>query len=364
MRRIKVNLPEKKVVVRSGKGTAELLVSHEIKKLITENAFFVVDKKVMKLYGDYIKEISNKFSKAYIFPFNASEENKTLLSMEKIYSAMLKKKFGRDTTVIAIGGGVTGDTAGFAAATFSRGVKLVHIPTTLLADVDSSIGGKTGINFGETKNIIGAFYQPEAILIDTKFLNTLERRELISGLGEVIKYAFLTDGKFFDFIIKSIDKIFEYDEKTLEKIIFDSVKFKISVVEQDEQESGLRQILNLGHTFAHAFEIEKNYALRHGEAVIAGLLSAIILSEKLGFLSSGIKERYFRLLSAIPYLEFNLNGISASSCFSVMLHDKKNRNGKIKFVLPIDFGQYAIGVEASRKDVIKSINETIELFAS
>ncbi len=363
MKKLNLNLPDKKIDVFAGEGAADLLALPRIKKLINDNVFIVADKNALKLFGDLINGLASEFPRSYVFPFNATEKNKTFAGIEKIYSTMLKKNFGRDTTVVAIGGGVTGDAAGFVAATFSRGVKLVQIPTTLLAAVDSSIGGKTGINFADTKNIIGSFYQPESILIDSRFIKTLDKRELVSGLGEVIKYAFLTNEKFFNFISKNIDKFFSCDKKALNKIILDSVKIKISVVEQDEMETGLRQILNLGHTFAHAYEIEKNYTLRHGEAVIAGIVSAILLSEKMGLSATGLKEKYFRLLAAIPQLAINLKGINASSCYKVMLHDKKNRDGKVKFVLPIDFGEYAIGVEAGRKDIVNSIKETSELFS-
>ena len=362
MKKIKLSLPGKEIPFFIGAGV-EKSITRELSKIgIKNNVFIVVDKNVYKHFRVKIDSIADEFTSSYIFQFTANEKNKNFDGVEKIYNSLLRKKFGRDTTLLAIGGGVIGDTAGFAASTFSRGIKLVHVPTTLLAAVDSSIGGKTGINYGATKNIIGSFYQPEAVFIDVNFLTTLATRELVSGLGEVIKYGLLTDGKFFDYVDRNITQVFNYELKTLNKIITESVKFKISVVELDEKESGLRQILNLGHTFAHAYEIEKNYSIRHGEAVLAGMMSAIILSEKLGMLNHGLKEKYFRLLAKIDMIKFSLNNIDEKMCYSVMQHDKKNRDGKIKFVLPIDFGQFAIGVEAKKKDVISSISETIALF--
>ncbi len=363
MKKIELNLPQKNIEIVIGKGAVNVLLSKSGRKELTENAFIIADKNVYKFFPETVKNIANAFVRSRIYSFNATEKNKSFEGIEKIYTSLINMKFGRDTTIIAVGGGVTGDVAGFVASTYSRGVKLIHIPTTLLAAVDSSIGGKTGINFNETKNIIGSFYQPEKILIDTNFLITLEKRELISGFGEILKYALLTDGKFFNYLVKNLDQIFEYNLKTLEKIILESAKFKVSVVEEDEKESGLRQLLNLGHTFAHAYEVEKNYKLRHGEAVIAGLVSATLLSEKLGYLNSNLKSKLFRLIAGLAELNFSLAKINPPKCYSIMLHDKKNRDGKIKFVLPIDFGEYLLGVEADRKIVLQTIEETIELFS-
>ena len=362
MKKINLLLSNKEIPFFIGTGIENSIYKELSKIGITNNIFIVVDRKVHKLFRQKIDSISSVFSNSHVLQFTANENNKNSTGVEKIYNALLRKNFGRDTTLIAIGGGVVGDTAGFAASTFARGIKLVHIPTTLLAAVDSSIGGKTGINYNETKNIIGSFYQPEAVFVDVEFITTLDTRELVSGLGEIIKYGILTDGKLFNYVTRNLDRIFSYDFKTLNKVISESVHFKINVVEVDEKESGLRQILNLGHTFAHAFEIEKNYSLRHGEAVLAGIMSAIILSEKLGILNSELKEKYFRFLAKLEQLEFSLENIDENKCYSIMRHDKKNRNGKIKFVLPIDFGQFAIGVEARKYDVISAISETKALF--
>jgi 3-dehydroquinate synthase len=362
MKKINLSLPNKEIPFFVGPGI-ENSIKKELSKIgITDNIFIVVDRKVYRLFKEKIDSISTSFDKSYILKFTANEKNKNFAGVEKIYNSLLRKRFGRDATLIAIGGGVVGDTAGFAASTFSRGINLVHIPTTLLAAVDSSIGGKTGINYNETKNIVGSFYQPEAVFIDVEFLTTLDSREFVSGLGEVIKYGFLTDGKLFEYVSRNLNRVFDYDIKILNKIISESVNFKINVVEVDEKESGLRQILNLGHTFAHAFEIEMNYQLRHGEAVLAGIMSAIILSEKLGLLNAGLKGKYFRFLAKLDQINFSLGNIDENKCYSIMQHDKKNRNGKIRFVLPIDFGQFAIGVEAGKRDVISAIRETKALF--
>ena len=250
---------------------------------------------------------------------------------------------------------MTGDLVGFAASTFMRGVSLIHIPTTLLADVDSSIGGKTGINFNHKKNMIGTFYQPKLVIIDTEFLINLPKAEITSGIGEVIKYAYMSDRNFFNYLKENLDRIFKYDSEVLNEIIFKSASIKASVVSQDEKESGLRKILNLGHTFAHGFESELKFKIKHGEAVIAGIISSLFLSEKLRLITENELNAYLELAAKIK-LPKKLQEIDKENVFQIMKSDKKNRNGVIKFVLVSGIGKILLDVEAEKKDVFYAID--------
>ncbi len=320
------------------------------------NVFIVVDAKVKRRYADLISAVANELVRCEIFAIKADEKNKSFEGLSKIFARMLKKNFGRDTTLIAIGGGVIGDLAGFAAATFARGIKLVQVPTTLLAMVDSSIGGKTGINFGEVKNIVGAFYRPEFILTDVAFAQSLSRDDLISGLGEIVKYGFLADEKFFGYVEKNLERFLSKEKSVLKKAVLESAKVKISVVQQDEKEAGLRKILNLGHTFAHAFESASDYKLSHGKAVMLGIYAAIHLGVRLEITNENLAERYLEFISKLKK-DFPKISFDEKTAYSVMLNDKKNRDGKIKFVLPINFGELALDVEAPKKEVFRALRE-------
>jgi 3-dehydroquinate synthase len=271
---------------------------------------------------------------------------------------LYEEKFGRDTLLISIGGGTVGDVAGFVASTYMRGIPLIHIPTTLLSAVDSSIGGKTGINFDEAKNLIGTFYHPALVLIDTNFLKSLPENELISGFGEIIKYSYLTDGDLYSFLLSEYELLLRKDLNFLEKIICESIKIKSAVVLKDENEkTGLRKILNFGHTFAHAFESNSAYKLSHGKAVIAGMISALFLSSEIGL----INEKQLNYMLELP-LKFNssirLNNLNERELLRLMEYDKKNREGKIKFVQIKDFGEILIDINADRKLIYKALKRT------
>jgi 3-dehydroquinate synthase len=292
----------------------------------------------------------------------ASERIKSFETVSQVFTRLYEEKFGRDTLLIAIGGGTVGDVAGFAASTYMRGLPLIHVPTTLLSAVDSSIGGKTGINFKEAKNFIGTFYQPSMVLIDTNFLNSLIEEELISGFGEVIKYSYLTNRKFYSTLLSGYNLLMKKDSGFLKKIIYESVKIKSAVVSEDENEiTGLRKILNLGHTFAHAFESSSSYKLSHGKAVIAGIVSALILS----FEKDLMDENQLNYMLELP-LKFQpsikMKSINKEDIFRIMIYDKKNREGKIKFILIKNFGEILIDVVVDKKSVFKSLEKTDQIW--
>jgi 3-dehydroquinate synthase len=261
------------------------------------------------------------------------EEEKTWENLQRIYDRLLAEQCDRKTTIVALGGGVVGDMAGFAAATYMRGVPFVQVPTTLLAQVDSSVGGKTGINHPLGKNMIGAFYQPKAVIADTTTLNTLPPRELSAGLAEVIKHGAIIDAPFFDWIESNIGRLMARDPDALAYAIRRSCEIKAEVVRQDEREGGLRAILNFGHTFGHAIESGMGYGQwLHGEAVGCGMVMAADLSQRLGFIDNAARDRVAALVQAagLPHIAPDLG---PERWLELMQVDKKNEGGQIRFIL-------------------------------
>jgi shikimate kinase/3-dehydroquinate synthase len=261
------------------------------------------------------------------------EEEKNWENLQAIYDVLLREKCDRKTTIVALGGGVIGDMAGFAAATYMRGVPFVQVPTTLLSQVDSSVGGKTGINHALGKNMIGAFYQPRAVFADTSTLGTLPQRELSAGLAEVIKHGAIIDASFFDWIEANISRLMAREPAALAHAIQRSCEIKADVVRQDEREGGLRAILNFGHTFGHAIEAGMGYGRwLHGEAVGCGMVMAADLSQRLGFIDASTRERVAMLVRAagLPNVAPDLG---TERWLELMEVDKKNEGGQIRFIL-------------------------------
>jgi 3-dehydroquinate synthase len=364
MRKIKIHLSSKTYPVLIGNSIFPNILNEIKDQDLHENIFIVVDGNVMKFYGKEIKKVFSSYKeKLFFYTLKPGEKSKSSEELHKIYKSLLDNKFGRDSLVVAIGGGVTGDLAGYAASTFLRGVQLVHVPTTIISDVDSSIGGKTGINFNTRKNMIGSFYQPDFVLIDTSFLDTLSLREMKSGIGEIIKYAFLSDLNLYNYIKDNIGKIFSRGEKVLERIITQSVILKGSVVSQDEKEKSLRKILNLGHTFGHAYESVFNFRIMHGEAVIAGIITSLFLSNRIGILSKSRLLEFLDLPLKIK-LSVPFTGLNKEKIFKIMQSDKKVRGGKIKFVLVSDIGNILLDVEAGKKDIFYALQKTEEILSA
>ena len=289
-----------------------------------------------KLINKVLNSLPKK--KTSILYFVANEQNKSQKTVDKILSILLNKNFNRNDCLISIGGGITGDVSGFAASIFKRGIKFINIPTTLLSQVDSSIGGKTGINTKYGKNLIGAFYQPDLVISDINFLKTLPKRELICGYGEILKHSLIADKKFFSFLDRNGSNILNLKSPFIEKAIFQSCSIKKKVVEADEKEMSLRKILNFGHTFAHAYEATLGYSkkLNHGEAVILGIKTAIKFSLSVKILD--IKDfklienhlNTFKLPTEIKKF-FSIKNLS--KILSFMKKDKKNNTKKINLVL-------------------------------
>ena len=314
-----------------------------ISKIIKDNSInfkkclLIVDKNISIKIIKKIKE-SLKNKKIYFHVFKANEINKNINSVNKILDILLNKNFSREDCLISIGGGITGDISGFAASLFKRGLKFINIPTTLLSQVDSSIGGKTGVNTKFGKNLIGSFYQPSLVISDIQFLKTLPRREMICGYGEILKHSLIANKKFYNFLNKNSENIFNISSPFIEQAIFKSCKIKKSVVEKDEKEKNLRKILNFGHTFAHAFEASLGYSkkLNHGEAVILGMKTALSFSLKNNLLK---QNEYNSIISHIEKVNLpsKLNKFfkikDLNKILSFMVKDKKNRTNKINLVL-------------------------------
>jgi 3-dehydroquinate synthase len=268
------------------------------------------------------------------------EEHKTLKSVSTIYDRLVAERFERKSCVLALGGGVIGDLAGFAAATYLRGIPYVQVPTTLLAQVDSSVGGKTGVNHDAGKNLIGAFYQPKLVLIDVAALRSLPRRELIAGLAEVIKYGVISDRYLFELLEQNLEKILALDRELLTQIIVRSCENKVRVVEADEREDDYRAVLNFGHTIGHALEAATGYRqFLHGEAVGIGMVKAAALSVQQGFCDPKSFERITRLIKKAGLPTEFPTGLSVSSLVQGMEVDKKAADGKIKFVISEGLGK-------------------------
>jgi 3-dehydroquinate synthase len=271
----------------------------------------------------------------------AGEESKSPVQLSRLYDALYDIAADRSTAVVAVGGGVVGDLAGFAAATYNRGLPLVMVPTSLLAMVDSSVGGKTGVNHPKGKNLIGAFHQPAGVWIDTAYLDTLPEREFRSGLAEVVKYGVILDAEFFEYLeLHSPDIALRVPEQ-LAHIIARSCQLKADVVEKDErEETGLRAVLNYGHTFAHAFETVGGYgAWSHGEAVAAGMMCAAVLAEKLGLIGPNVTRRQSDLLARFLLPTEPCRDWPTDDLLAVMRCDKKAVAGKLRFILPTRLGE-------------------------
>lgn len=290
-----------------------------------------------------------------ILPDGEQYKNSEILNT--IYDALIQARCERMTTLIALGGGVIGDLTGYAAATYLRGVPFIQIPTTLLSQVDSSVGGKTGINHPQGKNMIGAFYQPQLVLIDTETLKTLPQRELSAGIAEVIKYGLIRDADFFDWLEINMEKLMALDETTVSEAVYRSCQNKAEVVAADEREAGERALLNLGHTFGHAIENAMGYGVwLHGEAVAAGTLMAADLSLRMGWLKLEDVQRIKAIFHAAE-LKQQPPALGVDQYLDLMGLDKKVQDGKIRLVL-----QQAIGESVMTSDYnVDALRETLSL---
>ncbi|MFM2485552.1 3-dehydroquinate synthase [Celerinatantimonas yamalensis] len=282
------------------------------------------------------------------------EQYKTSETLEQIYTGLLEHNHGRDTTIIALGGGVIGDMAGFAAACYQRGVAFIQVPTTLLAQVDSSVGGKTAVNHRLGKNMIGAFYQPRSVIIDIDCLKTLPLREFQAGMAEVIKYGIMYDGEFFTWLEDNLEALQRLDAATLTYAIQRCCQIKAEVVAKDETEQGLRALLNLGHTFGHAIEAEQGYGnWLHGEAVSVGMVMAAISAEHQSLLSGAQTRRIRQLLERVGLPIRPPRSMTVDDFMTHMMRDKKVLNQQLRLILPTSIGSAIITDQLDQADIAR-----------
>ena len=307
---------------------------------IAHSHALVTDSNVAELYGgNLLQDLEKALSEVRMIAFPAGEQSKTRKVKSFIEDKMLESGFGRDSLVIALGGGVVGDIAGFVAATYMRGVPCVQVPTSLVACVDSSVGGKTAVDTSHGKNLIGAFYQPWRVYVDTDTLKTLGPNQLSEGLAEIIKYGVIKSEDLFCYLEKNIEKIYEFDDAALLEVIEASCKIKAEVVEKDEREQNLRKILNFGHTVGHAIEQLSNYTISHGEAISAGM----VIEGKIALGKTGWSEEEQQRLTGL-FKRAGLpteppSDVSVGKIIDVMKIDKKARKGKVEMSLPERIGR-------------------------
>jgi 3-dehydroquinate synthase len=353
MKKIRVKLGQNGYYIHIG---ADLLAEtgHLLKELgFNDKAVIITDPTVKNLYGISLRQsLTGNGFKVALLEVPEGEEYKSLDTAGRLYHELTEFGAERLTPVLALGGGVIGDVAGFVAATYMRGIPLVQLPTTLLAQVDSSIGGKVAVNHGQLKNKIGAFYQPRIVVADITTLQTLPLTELTSGLGEVIKYAIIKDGDFFTYLEEHLESIRALDEKTLEYIVTVSARVKAEIVEKDEKDLGLRNILNFGHTIGHAIESVSEFRISHGQAVAVGMMVASGIAGEIGVLENASVVRIRKLLRRAGLMT-KISKVELSKVLETMTYDKKVVGGKIRFVLPRTIGEVFITDDVNMKIVEK-----------
>ncbi len=357
MRRVRVRLGSNSYEIQIGSGLLAQ-TGQRLKELgFGDKLVIVTDPTVKGLYGDMLKQsLINDGFKVALLLVPEGEEQKSLETAGRLYDELSNFYAERMTPILALGGGVIGDVAGFVAATYMRGVPFIQIPTTLLAQGDSSIGGKVAVNHGQLKNKIGAFYHPRLTISDISTLKTLPPRELSDGLAEIIKHGVILDGEFFSYLEENLDKIKSFDTQVLERVVSRSAEIKAGVVEKDELDLGLRNILNCGHTVGHAIESVSELKVWHGEAVAIGMLTEARISNKLGKLD---QKEVSRLKSFIARagLPTEIPDLEIEKLVRAMKHDKKILQGKLRFALPKSIGAVFITDEVSPSLIEEALAE-------
>ncbi|MGL4789901.1 MAG: 3-dehydroquinate synthase [Anaerotignaceae bacterium] len=337
-----------------------------LKELVKETGLtgrklmIVADSKVSPIYAETVKNIlKDSFSEISICEFEAGEKNKNIETLSTFYDFCLDNKLDRKSVIAGLGGGVCGDMAGFCAASFMRGVTFVQIPTTLLAQVDSSVGGKVAIDYRSSKNVVGAFYQPDFVYINIDTLKTLPKREFNAGIGEVIKYGPMADLEFYNYIKENKEKIKNLDKDTMKHVIRKCCEIKADVVSKDEKEGGIREILNYGHTIGHAIETVKDFTLLHGECVAVGMVCAMTISIFRGDLKEADREELINLLKyfELPYFIENIN---KEDVYNQMFFDKKVKENKIEFVLNKTVGEVYRTMDVTKEEIMKALDFVVK----
>ena len=322
---------EKYKIIISGNAISKKNLGHLLKD--HNKALVISDNGIPLNIRKRVKSISKAFSKVFSITLTKGEQSKSIKNFQKILNLLAENNFDRTDVIIAVGGGVVGDIAGYVASSYLRGVQFIQIPTTLLAQVDSSVGGKTAINIPAGKNLVGAFYNPKGVIIETSVLSSLPQREYKAGLAEVVKYALIKNKYLFNLLRENSQKILLMDRNIIEDVIFESIKTKAEIVTKDEKESGIRAILNFGHTFGHAIEAHGNYKkILHGEAVAKGML----IASKISYLEGHISQKYLNEIEGLLDMykfDLSINQYQYKDLKPFILRDKKVRSGKLNLVL-------------------------------
>lgn len=319
----------------------------------------IADSNTAPLFGEEVRKIlEGNCKKAILHSFPAGEEHKTLDTVKEIYKKLIEEKLDRKDLLIALGGGVVGDITGFTAATYLRGVDFIQIPTTLLSQCDSSIGGKTGVDFDGYKNMVGAFYMPKLVYMNIGTLKTLDGRQFYSGFAEVMKYGLIKDAMFYEWLLDNLYEIQDREPDVLEEMVMRSCTIKKLVVEKDPKELGDRALLNFGHTIGHAIEKYKNFEMLHGECVALGAVAAAFISWKHNWLSM---EEYYEIRDMfVPFhLPITVDDIEPEEILALTKSDKKMTAGQIRFVLLKKVGKAVIDTTVSDEDILNAVREIL-----
>lgn len=326
-------------------------------ELSTGKVCIVTDSNVEPLYAQAVKnELEKVCASCVVFSFPAGEESKNLDTVRDLYEFLIQQHMDRKDTLVALGGGVVGDLTGFAAATYLRGVSFVQIPTTLLSQVDSSVGGKTGVDFSQYKNMVGAFYMPKLVYMNLNTLLSLPERQFYAGMGEVLKSALIKDGTFYGWIINNLYEVYEKDPEVLRLMVYNCCNIKRQVVEKDPEEKGERALLNFGHTIGHAIEKAKGFELLHGECVALGMVAASFIAYKRQLLSF---DEYYEIRDMfVPFnLPITIEDIDPQEIVRLTKSDKKMESGSLKFILLKKIGKAYIDTTVTEEELLMGINE-------
>lgn len=324
------------------------------------NKFIIVtDSNVCNLYAEKLKDILSKVSsQVLLFTFPAGEEHKTLSTVQDCYEFLIKNQVDRKDVLVALGGGVVGDLTGYTAATYLRGIDFIQVPTTLLAQLDSSIGGKTGVDFSSYKNMVGAFKMPKLVYMNLSTLSSLDDRQFFNGFAEAMKHGLIKDSSYYEWMISMMDEIHNRDYNTLEQLVFRSCEIKKTVVEKDPLEKGDRALLNLGHTIGHAIEKYKNFMMQHGECVALGCVCAAFISWKKELLAM---EEYYEIRDMfVPFhLPISIDDIDIDEIIRITKSDKKMEQGTLKFILLKKVGKSFIDTTVTEQEMKEALEEII-----
>ena len=356
MQRVDVELGERSYSLVIGSGIVDEIRAFVRQAEYSPHGMIVTDTNIAPLCAGQIAALlADAGVQAEIATIPAGESSKSLMQANELFTRAIELGLDRRSPIIALGGGVVGDLAGFVAATYMRGVPFIQVPTSLLAQVDSSVGGKVAVNHPLGKNLIGAFYQPDAVFMELDFLKTLPAREIATGLGEIIKYGIIYDADFFAWLERHRTEVLALEPAAVAHMIARSCEIKADVVRQDEREGGLRRILNFGHTIAHAIEKETGYArYRHGEAVAIGMAGAADISVQMGILPDVDRVRMNELSSAMG-LPLSVDGVTADAMYEDLFHDKKTVGGRIHWVLADSIGKVSVHSDVPEEMVRKTL---------